>query len=89
MPVVFCLPIDVVVGAPYEDNGSGAVYIYHGTVSGVHRGYSQRISLVDTHRQLTTVGYSLAGEIDLDGNGYPGRLAIYRLVTQPPSEYRS
>lgn len=32
---------DVVIGAPYEDDGKGAVYVYHGSRSGLQNSYAQ------------------------------------------------
>ena len=62
---------DLAVGAPYE--GNGAVYIFHGSSSGLLRDYSQHISASDlpSARPLSTFGYSLSGGEDLDFNGYP------------------
>ena len=33
--------LDVAIGAPFEDEGSGAVYIYHGSVLGIKTQYVQ------------------------------------------------
>lgn len=59
---------DVAVGAPYEEGG-GAIYIYLGGRNGLSRTPSQKIQ----HKEsgLSTIGYSLSGGLDLDGNGYP------------------
>lgn len=27
--------VDIAVGAPYDDNGAGRVYIYHGSAQGI------------------------------------------------------
>lgn len=69
---------DIAVGAPYE--GDGAVYIFRGqnTESGIEMTdegepkYSQRIYARDLTSApgLTSFGYSLAGGMDMDGNGY-------------------
>jgi len=39
---------DFAVGAPYDggDNGKGAVYIYHGSKSGVKESYSQVLGIL-------------------------------------------
>lgn len=61
------LPIlDLAVGAPYE--GDGAVYIFHGSPSGLKTDFSQRIYTSDlpSASPLKTFGYSLSGGEDLD-----------------------
>ncbi|CAH0564669.1 unnamed protein product [Brassicogethes aeneus] len=57
---------DIAVGAPYENKGRGAVYIYLGKKDGV-KGEPQII----THKRAKTLGYSLSGGLDMDSNGYP------------------
>uniref|UniRef100_A0AAY4EPI5 Integrin alpha-2 domain-containing protein n=1 Tax=Denticeps clupeoides TaxID=299321 RepID=A0AAY4EPI5_9TELE len=53
---------DVAVGAPYDNNGAGNVFIYHGT----NKKFSTKPAQVST-----LFGYSLAGNMDLDMNSYP------------------
>lgn len=62
---------DFAVGAPYE--GKGAVYIFHGSKDGVVKRFSQRIAAEEMPggSDLRSFGYSLAGGLDLDANGYP------------------
>ncbi|XP_071803808.1 integrin alpha-9-like isoform X2 [Asterias amurensis] len=60
---------DVAIGAPYENESFGAVYIYHGTSFGINSKYSQRIS--GRRFGVTSFGTSLSGAQDLDGNEYP------------------
>lgn len=63
---------DFVVGAPYAGpNGRGAVYIYHGSRTGVLEKYSQVIHAEDLDNPVQTFGFSVAGGLDLDGNIYP------------------
>ncbi|XP_018049115.1 PREDICTED: integrin alpha-PS2 isoform X2 [Atta colombica] len=63
---------DFVVGAPYAGpNGRGAVYIYHGSRTGVLEKYSQVIHAEDLDNPVQTFGFSVAGGLDLDGNVYP------------------
>ncbi|KAJ8911157.1 hypothetical protein NQ315_008342 [Exocentrus adspersus] len=60
---------DVAIGAPYEA-GHGAVYIYLGSQNGLNPEPTQVIRI----KQLTTLGYSLSGGMDMDNNGYPDLL---------------
>jgi len=72
-----CFAADLIVGAPFE--GSGAVYIFRGSSSGLDVKYSQRIAATDlspalshySGRPLTAFGYSLSAGVDVDANGYP------------------
>uniref|UniRef100_A0A672IQK0 Integrin alpha-6-like n=1 Tax=Salarias fasciatus TaxID=181472 RepID=A0A672IQK0_SALFA len=52
---------DFAVGAPYDDDGAGTVFIYHGSDTGIS-GRPLNVKLF---------GYSLAGNMDLDKNSYP------------------
>ncbi|XP_022236437.1 integrin alpha-PS1-like, partial [Limulus polyphemus] len=69
---------DLAVGAPYE--GTGVVYIYLGSKTGLNKEPSQIIQASDFPKQvlsrtnLATFGYSISGTLDLDGNGYPDLL---------------
>ncbi|XP_026060150.1 integrin alpha-6b isoform X2 [Carassius auratus] len=58
---------DVAVGAPYDSNGAGNVYIFHGSLKGLER--AQVLGGKDHNVKL--FGYSLAGNMDLDRNNYP------------------
>ncbi|XP_067022704.1 integrin alpha-9-like isoform X2 [Acropora muricata] len=63
---------DVAIGAPMEgEDGSGAVYIYHGSRNGIKLPYSQKIvgSLIQSGIKM--FGISVAGNVDVDKNGYP------------------
>lgn len=65
---------DLAVGAPYE--GKGAIYIYLGSKNGLITEPAQIIRAEDLPgKQVTTLGYSLSGGMDLDENGYPDLLA--------------
>uniref|UniRef100_A0A7N8Y7A9 Integrin, alpha 6a n=1 Tax=Mastacembelus armatus TaxID=205130 RepID=A0A7N8Y7A9_9TELE len=59
---------DIAIGAPYDD-GAGKVYIYHGSSKGINTSPAQILSGKEHNLQL--FGYSLAGNMDLDGNFYP------------------
>ncbi|XP_060754943.1 integrin alpha-6b isoform X2 [Neoarius graeffei] len=60
---------DVAVGAPYDDEGAGSVYIYHGSSDGLKKEPAQVLKGRD--QGIMTFGYSLAGNMDLDNNQYP------------------
>ncbi|XP_017880871.1 integrin alpha-PS2 isoform X2 [Ceratina calcarata] len=63
---------DFAVGAPYGGlRGRGAVYIYHGSPTGVLEKYSQVIDAENLDVPIRTFGFSVAGGLDLDGNRYP------------------
>uniref|UniRef100_A0A8C6W053 Integrin subunit alpha 6 n=1 Tax=Nothobranchius furzeri TaxID=105023 RepID=A0A8C6W053_NOTFU len=54
---------DFAAAAPYEDDGAGSVYIYHGSAAEQTNKKAAQV--------LKLFGYSLAGNMDLDGNSYP------------------
>ncbi|XP_043920945.1 integrin alpha-9 isoform X2 [Protopterus annectens] len=62
---------DVAVGAPKEDDFTGAIYIYHGDAGGIVACYSMRLSGQRINPVLQMFGQSISGEVDMDGNGYP------------------
>uniref|UniRef100_A0A4W6EX59 Integrin, alpha 6b n=1 Tax=Lates calcarifer TaxID=8187 RepID=A0A4W6EX59_LATCA len=70
---------DFAVGAPYDSDGAGAVYIYSGSSKGLSSKKSVQV--------LKLFGYSLAGNMDLDKNSYPdlavGSLSDSVFVTRP------
>ncbi|XP_022240395.1 integrin alpha-PS1-like isoform X1 [Limulus polyphemus] len=71
---------DLAVGAPYEESGKGAVYIYLGSAEGLITKAAQAIRPSDFPEKalprvgLRTFGYSLSGGLDMDSNGYPDLL---------------
>lgn len=60
---------DIAVGAPQDDEGAGKVYIYHGSAEGIKTIPAQVLS--GKEHSLRFFGYSLAGNMDVDGNSYP------------------
>ncbi|XP_061579506.1 integrin alpha-6 isoform X2 [Cololabis saira] len=60
---------DIAVGAPHDDDGSGMVYIYHGSAQGIKTDPAQK--LLGKEHNIRFFGYSLAGNMDVDGNSYP------------------
>ncbi|XP_071812883.1 integrin alpha-6-like isoform X3 [Apostichopus japonicus] len=73
---------DFAVGAPYENDAQGAVYVYLGSASdGVVQPWAQKITPSDFPANLhnamlpnNTFGYSLSGGMDLDWNAFPDLL---------------
>ena len=63
---------DVAVGAPYEDDGRGVVYIYHGSADGIVPKFSQRILGRSLSDSVSTFGWYISKSVDIDGNSYPG-----------------
>ncbi|XP_037314815.2 integrin alpha-6b [Pungitius pungitius] len=61
---------DFAVGAPYENEGAGAVYVYHGGANGLHSTTASQV-LSGEPLGVKQFGYSLAGNMDLDRNAYP------------------
>jgi hypothetical protein len=61
---------DIAVGAPYE--GSGVVYIYHGSVDGVKHEPKQIIRAENIDSGIKGFGISLSKGADIDGNHYKG-----------------
>ncbi|KAJ8255406.1 hypothetical protein GJAV_G00204530 [Gymnothorax javanicus] len=59
---------DIAVGAPYDDDGAGKVFIYHGSADGIKTTPAQ---VLDGGSGIKLFGYSLAGNMDLDRNAYP------------------
>ncbi|KAK7939569.1 hypothetical protein WMY93_002895 [Mugilogobius chulae] len=60
---------DIAVGAPFDDSGTGKVYIFHGSAQGINTTPAQVLSGKD--HNIKYFGYSLAGNMDLDSNSYP------------------
>ena len=65
--------IDVFVGAPYYDDGQGAVFLFLGSEDGLQSEYSQIIkpSTLNVLDNVMTFGWSISRGRDMDGNGYP------------------
>ena len=66
---------DVIVGAPFEDGGRGAAYVYHGCEAGLVNRYVQKLTPSSLHLpELRGFAHSFASRMDIDNNLYPGRL---------------
>nr|CAB3257102.1 integrin alpha-1 [Phallusia mammillata] len=63
---------DVIIGAPLTEGDRGAIFVYHGSSTGVDTVLKQVIlaSSLKTNN-LQYFGQSLQGGVDLDGNNYP------------------
>ncbi|XP_075708276.1 integrin alpha-7 isoform X1 [Rhinoderma darwinii] len=61
---------DIAVGAPFD--GSGKVFIYHGSKTGLVTKPAQVLDGVSVG--VSTFGYSLSGGLDIDENSYPDLL---------------
>uniref|UniRef100_A0A3Q3WNG7 Uncharacterized protein n=1 Tax=Mola mola TaxID=94237 RepID=A0A3Q3WNG7_MOLML len=74
---------DFAVGAPYDNDGTGTVYIYHGSSAGL----SSKTHVLPGKPGVKLFGYSLAGNMDLDKNSYPdlavGSLSDSVFVARP------
>lgn len=64
--------LDIAVGAPYEDEGRGVVYIYNGSPTGLISKPSQKISGQNIYDNLRGFGYSISNPADIDANHYNG-----------------
>ncbi|XP_043920353.1 integrin alpha-2 [Protopterus annectens] len=60
--------IDVIIGAPLEDEGHGALYLYNGYDTDIETKYSQRILASDIDKKLQYFGQSLDSKEDLNGD---------------------
>ncbi|XP_075974463.1 integrin alpha-PS3-like [Anticarsia gemmatalis] len=74
---------DIAIGAPYEDDGIGAVYIYKGNTNGLNDNYLQRIQPSDARG----FGWSIAKGVDVDKNDC-NDLAVGAYVTGTSYVYR-
>ena len=61
---------DVIVGAPYYDNGQtdeGAAFVYHGSSNGIS---TIATALVESNQANAQMGYSVSSAGDVNGDGY-------------------
>ncbi|XP_066304088.1 integrin alpha-6-like isoform X1 [Branchiostoma lanceolatum] len=65
---------DLAVGAPYEESGKGAAYIFLGSSSGIVENAAQVIRSSNLSSPVRNFGIALSGGLDMDGNGYPDLL---------------
>lgn len=62
---------DIAIGAPWEDDGKGAVYVYRGGEKGLHKRHAQRVTVAESR----TFGYSISKGVDIDDNNCSGKFA--------------
>ena len=68
---------DLIIGAPYEDNNKGAIYVFNGGSPKMTDTYSQRILASNVNSNLRGFGFSLSkSNIDVDANTYVGTLDL-------------
>ncbi|XP_073334764.1 integrin alpha-1 [Pagrus major] len=60
---------DVAIGAPFENDHRGAVYIYHGDKKSLKEKYVQRIPAGGDGDKVKFFGQSIHGVMDLNGDG--------------------
>ncbi|KAJ0065992.1 hypothetical protein NL108_001213, partial [Boleophthalmus pectinirostris] len=59
---------DLLVGAPLEDDHSGAIYVFHGRGIYIEHNYKQRIAASAISPSLQYFGRSISARLDLDGD---------------------
>ncbi|VDI83418.1 integrin alpha 8 [Mytilus galloprovincialis] len=59
---------DVAISSPYEDNGKGSVYIYHGGPTELT--FTQKIQAKDISNDLFSFGWYISAAYDIDKNNY-------------------
>uniref|UniRef100_A0A8C6TLZ7 Integrin, alpha 10 n=1 Tax=Neogobius melanostomus TaxID=47308 RepID=A0A8C6TLZ7_9GOBI len=59
---------DLLVGAPLEDDHSGAIYVFHGRDIYIEHNYKQRIAASAISPSLQYFGRSISARLDLDGD---------------------
>lgn len=68
---------DFAIGAPFAENGQGAVFVYHGNVpekfskKPAQEIYASNLKRHPGAATLNSFGASLTGGVDIDENGYP------------------
>ena len=64
---------DLAIGAPYEDEQRGAVYIYNGYTLGLWPKYSQKITGKDVDPGLRGFGITFSNTADANSDGIMGK----------------
>lgn len=71
---------DLAVGAPYENDRRGSIYLFKGFKSGLLTDYSQRIKAENVSPHLRGFGVSISLAVDVDGNKWRGEFKVYTLL---------
>lgn len=61
---------DIAIGAPFEEDNTGCVYIYNGCSDGKISKYSQRILGSQVKPSFRGFGWAISKSVDTDKNGY-------------------
>lgn len=69
---------DLAVGAPYEENNSGTVYIFRGHKNGLRTKPSQIIKGKAVGSDILGFGISISRPVDVDHNHYEG--CFYKVI---------
>ncbi|VDH98859.1 integrin alpha 9 [Mytilus galloprovincialis] len=59
---------DIAIGAPYEENKQGAIYIYHG--GSIELTFTQKIKAQDISSNLHSFGWYISTAYDIDNDNY-------------------
>ena len=75
--VVKSLFTDIAVGAPYEENQEGAIYIYNGCKTGIFTKFSKRIPGSAVLKGIKSFGAALSKSYDMNGDTVNGELSKF------------
>lgn len=67
---------DVLVGAPYENDGIGCIYLFNSKGSILMKKPSQKIEGTLIKSNIRSFGISFSRTVDIDQNGYPGKKCV-------------
>ena len=66
------------VGAPYEEDQEGAIYIYNGCKTGIFTKFSKRIPGSAVLKGIKSFGAALSSSYDMNGDEVNGK--VYNLL---------
>lgn len=70
---VFIYVLDIIIGAPYEDDGRGSVYIYNGYYQGLWLKHSLKILGRSVDKDTFGFGASLCNAMDINRDNINGK----------------